>query len=227
MYRNTMVAVVAVVASLASAQTPAETALWDSTWAQYQALNAVPLAARGMVQVSQDITIVINGSSRKDVYDIYSNVTNAQGLHPFLVGWTPIRYTSSRLDFIAYEDVPYQGAILNLSTIARQKFDRWSFSYDSETFDQPGIITRQHVTFTEIGHRQIQVTEHLVFETYPELIDTAVQGGVYAHLLVQAGLKAQIEAHQLDAVPFPEWLEDDDGCGHGNGHGHGHGHGQH
>jgi len=210
-----------VVASLfgqvAVAQTAAEVQQWNDGWAQFQALSAVPLAARGMVSASQDLAIVIDGDV-DDVFDIYSNVNNALGLHPFLVGLTPIRHTGKRLDFIAYEDIPLpDGTIFHGATIAQQRFHRRQHFYDADTFDVPGIITRQHITFTQISRTQVQVVEHLVFETYPIYIDQAVQGGVYAHYLVQVGLKAKIEAGLLKPIRFPRWLAgghdgDDDDC---------------
>ncbi|MFZ5439880.1 MAG: hypothetical protein ACOZQL_07710 [Myxococcota bacterium] len=197
-------------ASVASAQTAAEVQLWDTTWAQYQALNAIPLADRGMVSVSQDLSIVINGEI-DDVFDIYSNVYNAQGLHPFLVGLTPIRHTGRSLDFIAYEDIPMpDGSIFHAATIAKQTFNRRRHFYDAVTYDVPGIITRQHITFSYVGRRQVLVTEHLTFEATPEYIGLAAQGGVYAHYLVQLGLKAKIEAGLLQPIRFPRWLPHDE-----------------
>ena len=129
------------------------------------------------------------------------------GLHPFLVGLTPIRHTGHRLDFIAYEDIPMpDGSIFHAATIARQTFDRRAHSYDAETFDVPGIITRQHITFTQIAAGQVLVVEHLTFEATPEYIELAAQGGVYAHYLVQLGLQQRIEAGELQPIRFPAWL---------------------
>lgn len=192
--------------SVAAAQTASEVELWDATWAEYQALDAIPLEERGMVSVSQDLGVVIAGDI-DDVFDIYSNVYNAMGLHPFLVGLTPIRHTGHRLDFIAYEDIPMpDGSIFHAATIARQTFDRRAHSYDAETFDVPGIITRQHITFTQIAAGQVLVVEHLTFEATPEYIELAAQGGVYAHYLVQLGLQQRIEAGELQPIRFPAWL---------------------
>ncbi len=197
-------------ATSARAQTPAEVQLWDTTWATYEALQAIPLPQRGVIQASQDLSIVINAPI-KDVYDIYSNVGNAQGLHPFLIGWTPIRHTNKRLDFIAYEDIPLpDGTIFHAATIAQQRFNRAKHSYEADTYDVPGIVTHQRITFTKISKTQTLVTEHLVFEAPALYIETAVQGGVYAHYLVQLGLKAKIEAGLLQPIKFPRWLPDTD-----------------
>ena len=196
---------VALAAAPSNAQTQAEVQLWDSTWAAYQANQAIPLADRGVLTASQDLSIVINAPI-KDVFDIYSNVYNAQGLHPFLIGVTPIRHTNNRLDFIAMEDIPLgDGTIFHAITVAQQRFNRAQRYYDADTYDFPGIITHQHITFTKIGKHQTQVTEHLSFEAPPIYIGTAIQGGVYAHYLVQLGLKAKIEAGLLTPVKFPKW----------------------
>jgi hypothetical protein len=213
--KSLRMAVVAVglVAGIASAQSASDIATWDTNWAAYQALEAIPLPARGYVTTSQDLTIVINAKA-KDVFDIYSNVYNALGLHPFLTGITPIRHTSNSLDFIAYENIPLpDGTVFPGVTIAQQRFNREHLYYDADTYDYPGIVTHQHITFTKIGKNQTQVTEHLTFEATPDFIGLAAQGGIYAHYVVQQGLKAKIEAGQLRAVKFPKWLPRTGGCG--------------
>lgn len=195
-----------IISAVASAQTPQEVQTWDQGWAAYQALMAVPPADRGYATASQDLSIVINDSVQ-NVFDIYSNVYNAQGLHPFLTGITVIRHTRTSLDFIAYEDIPLpDGTIFPGVTIAQQRFNRPHRYYDADTYDYPGIITHQHITFEKLGPRQTLVTEHLSFEAPPEYIATATQGGVYAHYLVQLGLKQKIEAGLLQPVRFPQWL---------------------
>jgi hypothetical protein len=149
----------------------------------------------------------------------HSNVNNALGLHPFLVGVTPIRHTEKRLDFIAREDIPLaDGTIFPAITVAQQRFNRKQHFYDVDTFDFPGIVTHQHITFTKIAENQTLVTEHLTFEAPPSFISVAVQGGVFAHLLVQQGLKAKIEAGLLKPIRFPEWLDgkNENGDGHDN-----------
>jgi len=166
-----------------------------------------------MVQASQDISIVINGKA-KAVYDIYANVNNAIGLHPFLKRIVPIANTHTVYDFLSYEDIPLpDGTIFPSITMARQTFDRQNLVYTSETYTFPGIITRQTITFTELPNCQVQVTEHLVFETSPVFIEQATQGGVFAHFLVQQGIKAKIEAGLLRAIKFPKYLRPNPGHG--------------
>lgn len=194
------------VSTAALAQTQAEIDRWDADWATFQFLSSLPLEARGMVQASQDLPITINGSTKK-VFDVYSNVYNALGLHPFLVKLTPIRYTNDRFDFLSYEDIPLpDGTIFNSVSAAQMRFDRAHNVYEVDTFTAPGVITRQRITFQNVGHHQTAVNEHLVFETTPEFIGLATQGGVVAHAIVQQGVKAKIEAGLLHPIRFPRWV---------------------
>lgn len=197
------------VASMAAAQTvatPAEVQRWDGDYATFQFLSSIPLDQRGMVQASQDLTIVINGKA-KDVFDIYANVNNALGLHPFLKKIVPIRNTKTTYDFLSYEDIPLpDGSIFNSITMAKQRFDRRNLVYYADTYTFPGIITRQTITFTQLPNCQVRAVEHLVFETSPTFIAQATQGGVFAHFLVQQGLKSKIEAGLLRPIRFPKYL---------------------
>jgi hypothetical protein len=192
--------------------------IWNTTWATYQAEEAIPLAQRGVDVQSQDLPIVINRNI-DEVYDIYANVYNAIGLHPFLKQIIPIRYELEdgvpTLDFIALEDIPLpDGTIFHGVTVAQQRFHEHHYYYDADTYDFPGVITHQHIVFTAIDREHTQVVEHLTFEAPPALIAEAVQGGVYAHAAVQAGLKANIESGVLQWTPFDELIEGDLGGFH-------------
>jgi hypothetical protein len=182
----------------ASAQATADDiALWNGNWAQYQSLESVALAARGYVAASQDLAIVIDAPLRK-VYRIYSDVNNSLGLHPFLKSIVPVRRFQAdgvpTYDFIAYEDIPLpDGSIFHGVTVARQRFHPRARYYDADSYDVPGIVTHQHITFARV-RGGTQVTEHLTFEAPPQYLSQAVQGGVYAHVLVQNGLKTRIES---------------------------------
>jgi hypothetical protein len=201
-------------ASSAHAQTYQQyVQIWNTTWAQYQAEEAIPLPQRGVVVQSQDLPIVINHNI-DEVYDIYANVYNAIGLHPFLKQIIPIRYELPHgvvtFDFIALEDIPLpDGTIFHGVTVAQQRFHERNNYYDVDSFDQPGVITHQHIVFTAIDCDHTQVVEHLTFEAPPELIAIAVQGGVLAHQAVQAGLKANIESGALKWTPLDELIEGD------------------
>jgi len=182
----------------AGAQTPAEAvALWNGDWAQYLWLESVPLATRGYVEAAQDLSIVIE-APLKTVMRIYSNVDNSLGLHPFLKAVVPVRRTEldgvPTYDFIAYEDIPLaDGTLFHGVTVAQQRFHLKAHYYDADSYDVPGIVTHQHITFARVAGGT-QVTEHLVFEAPPQYIAQTLQGGVYAHALVQNGLKAKIES---------------------------------
>jgi hypothetical protein len=185
--------------------------LWKSNWLAYQAAEALPLAQRGVVVRSVDLPITIDRPIEK-VYAIYANVYTATGLHPYLSGIIPINHRKlggvATFDFIALENIPMpDGSIYNGQTVSRQRFHNDEFYYDADTYDAPGVITHQHIVFTAIGHGRTQVVEHLTFEAPVQYIDEEVQGGVYAHQLVQQGLKAQIEAGELDVSGFDQWLE--------------------
>jgi len=174
---------------------------WDSTWATYEAEEAIPLAERGVDVQSQSISIVINAPV-EDVFGIYSNVFNAVGINPDLDSVVRIRQTFTggypTLDFIALESIPLPGGtILQEQTVAQYRFNDLEHYYDADSYDVPGIITHQHVTFTAIDCTHTQVTENLTFEAPPIYIAETAEGGVYAHELVQAGFKAAIESGAL------------------------------
>lgn len=135
-------------------------------------------------------------------------------MHPFLKQIIPIRYELAdgvpALDFIALEDIPLpDGTIFHGQTVAQQRFHERDYYYDADTFDFPGVITHQHIVFTAIDCEHTQVVEHLTFEAPPALIATAVQGGVFAHAAVQAGLKTNIESGALKWTPLDELIEAD------------------
>ncbi len=185
--------------------------LWDSTWATYQAEEAIPLPERGVDVQSQSISIVID-APLDDVFAIYANVYNAIGINPDLDSIVAIRHTYDgglpTFNFVAVESIPLGGGvILQADTVAQYRFDEWQHFYDSDSYDVPGIITHQHITFTAVDWWHTQVTENLTFEAPPVYITETVEGGVYAHELIQAGFKAAIESGALQPTPFDEWLE--------------------
>lgn len=190
----------------AQAQNAADVQFWDAAWAAYQALQATPIEVRGDVRVTQEISIDIQ-APRPHVFDVYANVHHAQGLHPFLVGIVPIRCrrAPATFDFTALENVPFNGTTLQLLTVSRQTFDR-PRSYTADTFDFPGIVTHQRVRFDPLPGGGTRVTEQLTFEAPPVFIDVTVQGGVFAHTLVQQGLKTAIEASLSSPVKFPDYV---------------------
>lgn len=184
---------------------------WDQTWTTYQAVNAVPPAQNGLVVQSQDLPIVINAPV-DDVYAVYANVYNALGLHPFLKQIIPIHYELvggiPTFDFVALEDVPLpDGTIFHGVTVAQQRFHNLEHYYDADSYDQPGVITHQHIVFTRLDRDHTKVVEHLTFDAPPDLLALEVQGGVAAHAAVQAAIKAGMEAGTLKPTKFDAVLE--------------------
>jgi hypothetical protein len=174
---------------------------WNDGWQAYQTLVAIPLAQRGYATATQDLPIVIN-RKLDDVFEAYADVNNALGLHPFLTQIIPIaskeRHGITTNDFVALENIPLpDGTVFPGETIARQRINEDGHYYDVDTYDAPGIVTHQHITFTAIDRTHTLVTERLTFEAPPVYIGLATQGGVYAHLAVQQGLKAAIESGRL------------------------------
>jgi hypothetical protein len=97
-------------------------------------------------------------------------------------------------DFIAHEDIPLtDGTIFHGLTVAEQRFFPKARSCEADSCDVPGIVTHPRITFSRV-RCGTQVTEHLAFEAPPLCIGQTVQGGVYAHTLVQNGLKTRIES---------------------------------
>jgi hypothetical protein len=216
--RHTLLLVLTVgsLASTAHAQTTSYTqwtTTWDTTWTTYKAVNAAPPAQNGLVVQSQDLTIVIKAPI-DDVYAVYANVYNALGLHPFLKQIIPIHYDLvggvPTFDFIALEDVPLpDGTIFHGVTVAQQRFHNRDHYYDADSYDQPGVLTHQHIVFTRIDRDHTKVVEHLTFDAPPDLLDLEVQGGVAAHAAVQAAIKAGMEAGTLKATHFDAVIEGD------------------
>jgi hypothetical protein len=176
---------------------------WDTTWATYQAENALPLSESGLEVESQSISIVINAPV-DDVFAVYANVFNAVGINPDLDSVVSIRNTFTgglpTFDFIALESIPLGGGvILQAQTVAQYRFfdDPFAPYYDSDSYDVPGILTHQHVVFQAVDPGHTQVTEYLTFEAPPEYLTETVEGGVYAHELIQAGFKTAIESGAL------------------------------
>ncbi len=191
-------------APCARAETQAEyVETWDTTWATYEADVAAGPAASGLDVQSQSISTVIDAPV-DEVFAIYANVYNAVGINPDLDSVVAIHHTFSgglpTFDFIALESIPLGGGvILQAQTVAQYRFfdDPFAPYYDSDSYDQPGIITHQHVVFTAVDCSHTQVTEYLTFEAPPVYLTETVEGGVYAHELIQAGFKAAIESGTL------------------------------
>lgn len=166
---------------------------WEASWALYQAEKSVA----GALLVTQEVTLPITIDAPIDrVFPAYSNFDNSLGRHPFVKGILDRRsYTDGDAEvreFIALEDIPAGSASIPGRTVGQQRVhaaDRW---YTTDTWDAPGVITNQKVTFTENGGATT-VVEHLTFRAPAVLIDYTVQNGVSSHIENQRAMKRDIE----------------------------------
>ncbi|AQA22175.1 polyketide cyclase / dehydrase and lipid transport family protein [Rhodococcus sp. MTM3W5.2] len=166
---------------------------WDASWAAYQFEESQAGSALATVNVVLPVTI---DAPIDRVFPAYSNFSNSFGRHPFLRGVLDRRsYTEGGADvweFIALEDIPAGPVSIPGRTVGQQRVyaaDHW---YSTDTWDMPGVITHQKVTFAEAGDATT-VTEHLTFSAPAALIDYTVQNGVSSHIANQQALQHDIE----------------------------------
>ncbi len=179
--------------SSSSASSSSVDAEWESSWAAYQFEKS--LAGSALKTVTVDLPVTIDAPVDR-VFPVYSNLSNSLGRHPFLKDVLDHRrYTEGGADvweFIALEDVPAGSLSIPGRTVGQQRVyaaDHW---YSTDTWDMPGVITHQEVTFTENGGATT-VTEHLTFSAPAVLIDYTVQNGVSSHIENQQAMKRDIE----------------------------------
>lgn len=166
---------------------------WEASWAAYRAEEGLAGAALQTVDVELPITI---DAPLDRVFPVYSNLTNSLGRHPFLSGVLDRRtYTDGDAtvwEFIALEDIPAGSMSIPGRTVGQQRTyaaDHW---YSTDTWDAPGVITHQKVTFTETAGATT-VTEHLTFRAPSLLVDYTVENGVSSHIENQQAMKRDIE----------------------------------
>ncbi len=184
-------------------ETPnAYTAGWQTDWAAYQAAqqgSGSAGSATGSADVSQsaDLPITINAPIAH-VFAAYSNLQNDIGRHPFLQAIythsTCSDGVTTTIDFTALENIPMGSVTYPAQTEAQQNIVAGSYYYTTDSYDQPGVITHQKVTFVDNGNNTTSVNEHLTFITNPLLESFTVQNGVWSHQVCQAAIKAAIEA---------------------------------
>jgi hypothetical protein len=198
---------------VASAQAQTVAQQWQAGWAQYEALNSEPASVSGLSTQTTSFYTDFNAPIEL-VFEVYANVNNALGRHTFLTQIEPVSDTWDCLvltrDFIAIEVVPYEGQNLTLSTISQQRIHHAEFYYDADSYDVPGVLTHQHITFTLQPHGVTRVTENLTFQAPAAELDFTVEGGVEAHQAVATSLKTSIEAGefsspQVPGVSAPRW----------------------
>ncbi|RMI33000.1 hypothetical protein [Nocardia stercoris] len=166
---------------------------WDASWAAYEAEEDA--AGPELVSVTVDLPITI-GAPLDRVFPAYSDVYNGFGRHPFLHGVLPRRHYledgAEVSEFIALEDIPAGPALIPGRTVAQQRVHADGHWYTSDTWDAPGVITHQTVTFAE-QDGVTDVVEHLTFVAPAALIDYTVQNGVSSHLAYQSALARDLE----------------------------------
>ncbi|MFI6512502.1 SRPBCC family protein [Streptosporangium sp. NPDC050855] len=171
---------------------------WD-TYRFYECLTA-PLPVTGRSRAERDISIEIDAPVQH-VFDVYSDIENHLGIHPFLRRVITHRDRTENgvrlVDFTAVEDVPVAGVPVTSETHAQQRLHRDALFYETDTWTLPNVVTHQKIVFEDLGQGRTRVTEHLVFEASVLLIDFTVTNGVSSHQRTQAGLKEAIESGEL------------------------------
>lgn len=175
---------------------------WQVAWTVYKFYIRLPppspLGVRR--QVLRTLTIDID-VPRQHVFDVYSDIENHVGRHPFLQDVVTHSESVSgdvhTRNFTALENVPIGGVVVPTHTHAQQRVHESSFYYETDSYDAPDVITHQVITFTDLGGGRTRVTESLVFETNVALIDFTVTNGVSSHQVNMAALKADLESGVL------------------------------
>ncbi|MEU6582182.1 hypothetical protein [Nocardia sp. NPDC046763] len=172
----------------------AYTAGWQTGWATYQAEQKSP--SSGTSSRTVDLPITINAPIAK-VWTVYSNLRNDIGRHPFLqdiiVHRTCTDGVTETIDFTALENIPMGSVDYPAKTQAEQRLYPADHYYLTDSYDSPGIITHQKITFVDNGNGTTTVNEHLTFIANPLLINFTVDNGVSSHQAYQAALKRDIE----------------------------------
>ncbi|WP_433591396.1 hypothetical protein [Nocardia sp. CA-145437] len=170
------------------------TAGWQTGWASYQA--AEKSGSSGSASRTVDLPITINAPIDK-VWTVYSNLRNDIGRHPFLKDIITHRTcsdgVSTTIDFTALENVPMGSVDYPAKTQAEQRLFPADRYYLTDSYDTPGVITHQKVTFTDNGNGTTAVNEHITFSCNPLLLNFTVSNGVSSHQAYQAALKRDIE----------------------------------
>ncbi|RCG25095.1 hypothetical protein DQ384_32525 [Sphaerisporangium album] len=183
-------------------ETDAEIAAqWQTAWDTYRFYDSSPpKPGSGRTRAKSAISIEIDAPIER-VFAAYSHIPNHIGRAAFLKRVVThhdrmcgkLRY----VDFTAIEDVPYQGAVVTLKTHAQQRVNARDFSYETDTWSEPNVVTHQKIIFDETDEGTTKVTEKLTFDADTSLIDFVVANGVASHQQTQAGLKQAIESGEL------------------------------
>lgn len=170
----------------------AYTAGWQTGWAAYQAEQKSP--SSDTATQTADLPITINAPLEK-VWTVYSNLHNDIGRHPFLTDIITHRTCTGPqiIDFTALENVPMGSVDYPAKTEAEQRLYPADHYYLTDSYDQPGVITHQKITFVDNGNGTTTVNEHITFTTNPLLLGFTADNGISSHRAYQATLKHDIE----------------------------------
>jgi uncharacterized membrane protein len=176
-------------------------AQWQTAWDTYKFYDtSPPLPDSGRSRVTSSISVDIDAPI-KTVFDAYSNINNHIGRAAFLKRVVTHKEFSEcnlrYINFTAIEDVPYEGTVVTLKTHAQQRINSDSFSYETDTWSEPNVVTHQKIVFEKAAGGKTRVTERLTFDADASLIDFVVTNGVASHQQTQAALKQAIESGEL------------------------------
>ncbi|MDF2707486.1 MAG: hypothetical protein K0R62_3138 [Nonomuraea muscovyensis] len=182
-----------------TAQTDAELAAeWQAAWDTHAFHDTTPPAPdSGRSRAVSEISIEIDRPIQQ-VFAAYSDLDNHIGPNPFLkrvVTHEDRRLADTRyVNLTAIEEIPYQGTIVTNKVHAQQRLNPASFSYETDTWSEPAVVTHQKISFRVLAPGKTVVTESLTFDADATLIDFVAANGTAAHQQTQAALKQAIES---------------------------------
>ncbi|WTZ51934.1 hypothetical protein OG716_07750 [Nocardia sp. NBC_01388] len=170
---------------------------WQASWAVYQAEQGQPDSRSSAVV---DLPITIAAPFQK-VWDVYSNLNNDLGRHPFMRELITHRTCDDGgvqvSDFTALDDIPMGPITFPGHTQAEQRVHAAQHYYESDSWDIPNVTTHQLITFTDNGDGTTTVNEHITFLADAALIQFTADNGASSHRTYQAALKRDIENGSL------------------------------
>ncbi len=172
---------------------------FTTAWAAYAAQTASdpPDQPTHRSREQRTLQVVINAPVAV-VFARFSDVNQHFGLHPLLRH--VVTHELSRTDglrerrFTAIEDVDVGfGVVVPVETHAVTRIDAAHHRYTTESWTDPGVITRQIFVFTAVDNDLTRVDETITFEAPLLLLPTAVDGGFHAHSHFMAVVKSAIQ----------------------------------
>lgn len=173
---------------------------WQTAWDVYEFYEwaSAPLPWDARKRVSRVISTDINAPI-DHVFEVYSDINNHIGRHALLQRViTHDEFSEDgihQVNFTALENLQLiPGVPVTIATHAVQRIDEANYSYTSDTWTLPNVVTHQTITFTDLGGGRTRITENLTFEANFTLINYTVDNGVAAHQATLAAMKRDLEA---------------------------------